>query len=68
MSELAEAVGLKIRHQRKIFGVSQETLAHLAKVDRSYVGRVERGEVNLTIDMLYKLAQVLECDPKGLLP
>ncbi|BDY07063.1 helix-turn-helix transcriptional regulator [Ferrimonas sp. YFM] len=68
MSELAETVGLKLRQQRKAAGISQEKLANIAKVDRSYVGRIERGEVNLTLDMLYKLADVIGCDAKALLP
>ncbi len=68
MSELAKAVGQKLRQQRKAAGISQEKLANLAKVDSSYVGRIERGEVNLTLDMLYKLAEVIGCDAKTLLP
>ncbi|MBJ8424308.1 helix-turn-helix transcriptional regulator, partial [Acinetobacter baumannii] len=36
--------------------------------DRSYLGRIERGEVNLTVDKLYQIAQVLQISPKDLLP
>jgi transcriptional regulator with XRE-family HTH domain len=37
-------------------------------MDRSYAGRIERGEVNITLEKVYQLAEVLECDVKELLP
>ena len=37
-------------------------------IDRSYVGRIERGEVNITLDKVNLLAEVLGCSPKELLP
>ncbi|WP_246103924.1 helix-turn-helix domain-containing protein [Yersinia ruckeri] len=40
----------------------------LAEIDRSYVGRIERGEVNITIEKLYEIAETLGCDAKELLP
>ncbi|WP_199449655.1 helix-turn-helix domain-containing protein, partial [Vibrio harveyi] len=49
-------------------GVSQDKLALLADIDRSYVGRIERGEVNITLEKAYQLAEVLECDVRDLLP
>uniref|UniRef100_UPI00155918DE helix-turn-helix domain-containing protein n=1 Tax=Shewanella xiamenensis TaxID=332186 RepID=UPI00155918DE len=36
--------------------------------DHSYIGRIERAEVNLTLDMLYKIAEELDCEPHELLP
>ncbi|TOP25708.1 transcriptional regulator, partial [Vibrio parahaemolyticus] len=48
--------------------LSQDRLAILAKIDRSYIGRIERGEVNITLEILYKLSETLGCDPKELLP
>jgi transcriptional regulator with XRE-family HTH domain len=53
---LGEAIR-KIRHER---GISQETLALLAEVDRSYVGRVERGDNNVALLTLVKLAAALQ--------
>lgn len=44
-------------------GVSQEELANRADVNRNYVGMLERGEHAATIDILEKLATVLEDDP-----
>ena len=41
-------------------GLSQERLAHEAEVDRSYVGGLERQEENPTVDVLDRLARMLE--------
>jgi transcriptional regulator with XRE-family HTH domain len=68
MKDLAKKVGENIRKIRKEKGYSQEGLAFSAKLDRSYVGRIERGETNITIDILYQLAEAMECDAKVLLP
>ncbi|MEJ7851218.1 helix-turn-helix transcriptional regulator, partial [Acinetobacter baumannii] len=48
--------------------ITQESLALKCEIDRSYLGRIERGEVNLTVDKLYQIAQVLQISPKDLLP
>ncbi|EXC25087.1 helix-turn-helix family protein [Acinetobacter sp. 869535] len=37
-------------------------------IDRSYLGRIERGEVSITVEKLYQISQTLEVDPKILLP
>jgi len=65
---LAIAVGKRILKVRKAKSLSQDKLAILAKVDRSYIGRIERGEVNITLEKLYKIAEALGCDPKELIP
>lgn len=46
--------------------MSQEGLAHAAELDRSYVGRIERGEHNLTIVALIRLCRAMECDVAAL--
>lgn len=68
MSPLADTLGQCIRHARKTAGLSQEHLALKAKVDRSYMGRIERGEANITVEMLYQIARVLDVPPHTLLP
>jgi len=68
MKDLAINVGLKIKVRRKEMRISQDKLALLADIDRSYVGRIERGEVNITLEKLYEIAEVLDCDAKDLLP
>ena len=47
--------------------LSQEALADLAGLHRTYVGAVERGERNISIDNVERLANALECDVKELL-
>ncbi|MCY9844552.1 helix-turn-helix domain-containing protein [Vibrio caribbeanicus] len=68
MRDLAKRFGTKLRNKRRDQGVSQDQLALQANIDRSYVGRIERGEVNITLEKAYQLAQVLECDVRELLP
>ena len=68
MSELTITLGLRVREQRKLRKISQEKLALLCNIDRSYMGRIERGEVNITIEKLYDLAKALEIDVYDLLP
>lgn len=54
------SLGETIRRVRLSKGISQEKLALLAEVDRSYVGRVERGDNNVAVLTLARLAQALE--------
>jgi transcriptional regulator with XRE-family HTH domain len=53
------SLGEAIRNARKAQGISQEKLALAAGVDRSYMGRVERGDNNVAILTLLKIAQAL---------
>lgn len=55
-------LGKRIRSQRKLIGVTQEALALVANVDRSYYGAVERGERNATFNVLCRLCIALQCD------
>lgn len=55
-----ELIALNLRRIRVALGVSQERLAFDAGVDRSYLGGVERGEANPTVDVLDRLAETLD--------
>ncbi|MBE9400711.1 helix-turn-helix transcriptional regulator [Acinetobacter albensis] len=68
MSKLTVSFGLRVREQRKLKQISQEKLAFLSNIDRSYMGRIERGEVNITIEKIYELAKSLDVSVKDLLP
>lgn len=68
MSELSVKVGQLIRIKRTQKSISQESLALQCGIDRSYIGRIERGEVNITVEKLYEIAAVLEISAKELLP
>jgi len=54
------ALGEAIRRVRLSKDISQERLALLAEVDRSYVGRVERGDNNVAVLTLFRLAGALD--------
>ena len=62
MDPYLDILGQRIRAKRKKLGMSQEGLAHEAGLDRSYVGRIERGEHNLTFVALVKLCRAMKCD------
>ncbi|KQG00573.1 XRE family transcriptional regulator [Acinetobacter pittii] len=61
-------IGQLIRKKRIEKKITQEALALQCGIDRSYIGRIERGEVNLTVEKLYEIATALEVDMKELLP
>ena len=68
MSEILKEFSSKLRAIRTKHKVSQDQLAKLTDIDRSYVGRIDRGEVNITLDKLYTIAKALKCQPSDLLP
>lgn len=53
------AFGARVRELRVARGISQEALAHAADLDRSYVGGVERGERNVSLDYIHRIARAL---------
>lgn len=59
-------LGKRVRARRKLLGLAQEELALRANMDRSYVGRVERGEQNISFTLLCRLSASLNCDVAGL--
>ncbi len=63
----AQKFGARLRQLRKERNVSQDELALRAQIDRSYMGRIERGQVNITLEKVYRLANALGCDAKDLL-
>ncbi|MFM6183243.1 MAG: helix-turn-helix domain-containing protein [Dolichospermum sp.] len=56
--------GLRLRQIRQNMGLSQEELAHLCNLDRSYVGGVERGERNISLVNIHKIANALNISPR----
>lgn len=60
---LRETVATNLRRLRQAKNLSQEELADRAGINRNYVGMLEREQHAATIDMLEKLAVVLEADP-----
>ena len=60
---LRTIVAGNLRRLRYARGISQEDLADRAEINRNYVGMLEREEHAATVDMLDKLAKVLDVDP-----
>ena len=60
-------LGAAIRARRKLAQFSQEALADAAGVDRSHMGKIERGERNVTFLNIARIALALKCQPSDLL-
>lgn len=67
MTAILAIVGENVTRLRKERGWSQEELASAAHLHRTYVGGIERGERNLTVRNLARLADALDVDPYELL-
>lgn len=59
--------GAKLREIRTKKGLSQEALAGLCDLDRTYIGGVERGERNISLINIHKIARALGVRAKDLL-
>lgn len=59
MSAIAKVVGQRIRNYRAKLGLSQEKLAEYAGCHETYIGQVERGEKNATLESIEKIASAL---------
>lgn len=60
-------LGMHIRRLRENKSISQQNLADICNMPKTSIGRVERGEVSVTIKTLIKIANALEIEPKELL-
>ena len=63
---LALAFGETVRSVSESAGVAQEALALIAEMDRSYLGRLERGEKQPSLDVVFRLAAALGVTPGDL--
>lgn len=64
--DFLRTVGARLRSIRLEKGLSQEGLANLADIDRTYVGGVERGERNVSLINVKRLCDALGIDAKDL--
>lgn len=65
--DLQRQVGANLRRYREQRGLSQEALAEVIGVHRTYMGGLERGERNITLKSLERLAATLKLNPLDLL-
>ncbi len=64
---ILEIFGHNVQKYRKKRGISQEKLAEIAGVHRTYVGMIERAEKNITLRNIEKIAKALDVKIKDLL-
>lgn len=67
MSDPRKLFGEQVRATRKELGWSQEELADACGLDRTYIGGVERGERNVSLLNIFKIAQALKVKPAHLI-
>mgnify|MGYP004498295357 CR=1 FL=1 len=60
MSNIAKVVGQRIRNYRTQKGLSQDKLAELSGVHPTYIGQLERGEKNATLESIEKITSAME--------
>ena len=66
LSEATAAFGSRVRRIRTAASLTQEQLAEAVGLHWSYIGQVERGQANLTLHNILKIAQGLNADPADL--
>jgi len=62
-----EKFGNEIRRRRSLLGLSQEELAHICDLHRTYIGGIERGGRNVSLQNIVIIATALKCSPSELL-
>ncbi len=66
-TKILKKIGLNFRIERTKQGLSQETFAEAANVHTNYIGKVERGEQNLTVKKIVALADSLNIPVENIL-
>lgn len=66
LSDLKEVISLNIKRYRKAKGISQEKLALISGIDRSYMSEIERCLANPSIEALLRISNALEVHPEDL--
>lgn len=61
------AFGKAVRLVRKSMGFSQDNFADLSGLHRTYIGAIERGEKNPTLNSIFRLANALQIPPHKLI-
>lgn len=61
--ELKEAISVVIKQERKKNGMSQEELAHLSNIDRTYISLLERKKRKPTLDVIFRISYSFHIKP-----
>ena len=64
--ELYEKFGLNVVYYRKREQLTQLQLAELVNIDRSHISAIELGNVGVSMDVIFKMCEVLNITPKEL--
>ena len=64
--DIKQKFGNRIKELRKQKGLSQEKLANMAEIDRTYLPTIEKGERNVSIEVVERLAKALDVKVKEL--
>ena len=64
---ITEHFGKTVRERRKELKMSQEDLAHVAGINRSHIGQIERGLKSASLPTIDRIAKALHCSPAQLL-
>lgn len=67
MDRFRSVVGGRIRHLRTLQGLTQEKVSEQCDVNASYIGQIERGEKNPSLNTLSQIAEALGCSLESLL-
>jgi len=65
---LKKIFGDLVRQRRKVLGLSQEDLGFECGLHRTYIGSIERGETNLSLENMAVIAIILHCEIRDLVP
>lgn len=68
LAGIKKRFGLRVREFRKGQNLSQEALADLCDLHRTYIGGIERGERNVSLENIYRIASALSVHATKLLP
>ena len=68
IKDARKILGLRIRALRKAAGMTQEELGDKSSLNYKFIGELERGRVNVSLDSLVKLADALEVKPASFFP
>lgn len=65
--DIRNQFGKRVKHLRQENELSQEALAHLAELDRTYIPSIEKGERNVSLEVIQKLSKAFRIEISELL-